>query len=236
MGRSCLLMFAISLITTAGTRVWGQAESMLNEPEAVPARALHSPGSPSLYAPAPAFPSQRYTSSVGPQPSWHLGSRPARATIFSQMSDAHHCNRLEQRPFGDALSAAMGAQVSRGSEDACMLYHYDFHPQESEHAAELTSRGRLQLSKMVYRLPIAPWPIQIQFVDEDPELAEKRRHHVIAVLAAQGLEDADRFVIFGRQRHGLPATDAVEMTNNLLESVRARGQIIQSGESPQFGR
>jgi hypothetical protein len=161
---------------------------------------------------------------------WHEHVKPCL-----QRSHWGYCNYFAERPFGDATLLMLSAQVNCGSEDMLMLYHYDFYPPHSQQEAQLTTRGRYQLSKMVWRLQITPVPITIQLLEGEHELNQRRLEQVVEVLTLYGVDHPDEFVTLGRQKHGVLAPEALVTSDNLLQSIELRGRTMQTGEAATFG-
>ncbi len=159
----------------------------------------------------------------------------ARIKSFLQRTQWGYCNHFEERPFGESMVVALSQQVDRGSQNMMMLYHYDFYPMESQRSAELTPRGKLQLMKMIVRMPTVAAPIMVQITANDPTLNQNRRQHVINSLALLGTPVPDEFVLLAPAKDGAQATEAIEIAENLQQSIISRGQTIITGQSAAFG-
>jgi hypothetical protein len=146
-----------------------------------------------------------------------------------------YCNRFDERPFGDAVFTTLSRQVDRGTMNMMTLYQYDFYPEESARAAELTPLGNRQLLKIVERMQTVPAPIVIQITDDQPALDDQRRQQVVQSLAELGVPTSEEFVVLGTERYGARAVEAAETYQNLMNSIQSRGRTIQATGSARFG-
>jgi hypothetical protein len=129
----------------------------------------------------------------------------------------------------------MGRQIYHGSAGMMMLYDYDFDSSDATRAAELTPRGLYQLQKFARRLEFTPAPITIQLSETDPALNAARWQNVVMQLSALGLANAETLVVLGRERFGVPATEALQTDAGLDYVIETRGRTVTPDSSARFG-
>jgi hypothetical protein len=142
------------------------------------------------------------------------------------MCAANHPRYYFERPFGTYFRSAMNQQICNGIADQMVLYHYDF--RDGEQAAELTLRGKYQLTKFATRLLSCGYPILIQDTPANPALADTRRQSVLTALADldPALANVEASVVIGRPRPpGLRGVEAQIIDDNNLQQTEARGTL-----------
>jgi hypothetical protein len=199
-----------------------------------PAPAVESAEEPATTQPQLALPAARV---FVPDPAHFTGVQDSRyeSSAWPRASCPPPCSDIAFRPFGDSVMLTMGRQIYHGSAGMMMLYDYDFHSADVTRAAELTPRGLYQLRKFARRLEFTPAPITIQFSETDPALNTARWQNVVSQLSALGLANADSFVVFGRERFGVPATEAVQTAAGLDYVIETRGRTVTPDNSARFG-
>ncbi len=161
--------------------------------------------------------------------------RLARIKAHMQRSHWGYCNYFDERPLGESVYATLSQQIHRGLEDSMMLYHYDFYPEASQRAGELTPRGRTQLMKIIDRMQDHPTAIQIQITENQPNLNQVRRQHVVNALVMMGANVPEQLVVLAPMRHSGSAIEAGQIYENQLQSLILRGRTIQASGSARFG-
>ena len=139
---------------------------------------------------------------------------------------------FNERPLGTYTLGYLHAQTMNGRIGQQVLYQYDFVDQSIGNAAELNSRGRDQLSKLVPIMMQTGYPLVVQRT-EDPQLDEARRELILQQLAELEVEVTDDMVVVRRVpvvgiggigEHDFPTSQGwnVIYENRLLET-RERG-------------
>jgi hypothetical protein len=142
------------------------------------------------------------------------------------MHDSHYPGYYQERPFGTYVRAAAIGQIRNGLADQMVLYRYDF--RDGSRAAELSPRGKYQLTKFAMRAFQCGMPILIEETPDTPEVASARRDYVIGALRELDSDFAqpEDLVVVGRPRlPGLNGNEALIIDVNLLQQTQSRGTI-----------
>ena len=144
----------------------------------------------------------------------------------------------EAEPLGGSVHAAVSTQIAKGQRARLVLYRYDFENAPEKDQTKLNYYGRRRLRKLAELLQDSPYPLVIEALPNQPELAEGRRLHVIETLASEAEFEAgpDRVVVGDSPVPGLPGDEAMEIDRNVIDALRSQAISAGSGSfTPDSG-
>ena len=154
-------------------------------------------------------------------------SRLQRVKSHLQYSHWGYAEQFYPRPFGTFVRSAVDAQVSNGLAAQLTLYRYDFVDPSGRVSTTLNPHGRIRLVRMAGILSSCPYPLNIEYDQDHPQVNEGRRQHVLAQLQQMiGSVANEQVIVRIPAVRGRDADEGLLLYQSLLRQV-------EQGDAPK---
>ncbi len=123
--------------------------------------------------------------------------------------------------LGSSVYSAMQLQKAQGIIQQTALYRYDFYPEGSPLAFELTPYGKRRLDNLACRASLSGTPLRIERCPNNPQLDEMRKQWVAEYSLATNLGWSPDMICLVNGVPGISGTEAIVHYKNLMTQTTA---------------